>query len=291
MCWLAALCVLLSGGAAAAGDPASATAAATASPPTAAAAGTTPAGDAATPADAEPTAPAATPTPSEIEPELLERCAAATLVAGCEALETAAGPFLVRFVAAREPPARGAVLLVPSAGSVITATPLIDALAAEFPPNGWAVLAVQLPLLAPAATRADYATTTAAARARLDAALARLTGTGIQRVVVLGLEDGAALLASALAEGYGNGVVQGFASRGRWQSEATPQPLPRLELLAEPDPQAAALADARRRATAPDGSAVEAAQRDYPGAGERFSGFAPQIARDLRGWIKAAVGD
>ncbi|MGE0486654.1 MAG: hypothetical protein AB7Q81_21050 [Gammaproteobacteria bacterium] len=240
--------------------------------------------------DAAPSVAAAAPPASPLETALLERCAAGHLGGGCEALEAAAAPFLVRFVDAREPPASGALLVIPGPAQVITAQPLLEALVDEFTPNGWAVLAVQLPLLAREATLEDYATTDAAGRERLDAALARLEAAGITDVVVLGLEGGAALVARALADGFGAGRVRAFASRGRWQAEFDPLPLPRLEMLAEPDPESLSLADARRRAVAASGVEAAALSLRYPGAGPRFVGFDAALARDLRGWIKVSAG-
>ncbi|MCB1749809.1 MAG: hypothetical protein KDK06_21740, partial [Gammaproteobacteria bacterium] len=232
----------------------------------------------------------APPAPGPLEAVLLERCTAGHLGGGCEALEAAGAPFLVRFVDAREPPTRGALLVIPGPAQLITAQPLFAALVDEFTPNGWAVLGVQLPLLTRSATLADYATTEDAARARLDAALARLDAAGITDVVVLGLEDGAALAARALAGGFGAGRVRAFATRGRWEAAVAPLPLPRLELLPEPDPRAAELADARRRALAASGVEAAALSLRYPGAGPRFTGFDAALARDLRGWVKVSAG-
>ncbi len=217
------------------------------------------------------------------EQDLLARLEAHTLGPGFLTLDADDGPFLVRYEPAEEPPALGAVLVVPGPGTALPALGLLDALAAEFPPARLAVIAVQLPLLARSADLQDYATCEAAARGRLEAALARLKADGIANVAVLGIDDGAALVARALGAGLGDGSITAFAARGRWEGSVEALDLPRLELLPGRDPLARQHAAARQRASA--GSDVPSRRREYPGATRGFAGYDDGVARDLRGWL------
>ncbi|MEQ8662669.1 MAG: hypothetical protein RLW62_17800, partial [Gammaproteobacteria bacterium] len=192
-----------------------------------------------------------------------------------------------RYEPATEAPAAAAVLVVPGAGVALPAERLVDALAADLPGARLAVLAVQLPLLPRAAGLADYAACEPAALARLEAAVARLRADGIDNIVLLGLDDGAALAARALLAGLGDGAVSAFAARGRWQAEIAGLTLPRLELLPGSDAIAQAHSDARARAVRGQADGPPVRRRDYPGAGRDFAGHADTLARDLRGWLRA----
>lgn len=217
------------------------------------------------------------------EQDLLARVEADTLGAGFRTLQAADGPFLARYEPAEEPPALGAVLVVPGPGTSLPALGLLDALATEFPPARLAVLAVQLPLLGRNAELDDYAACETAARGRLASALAHLEADGITNVAVLGIDDGAALVARALGAGFGGGSITAFAARGRWQGSVEALDVPRLELLPGRDPLARRHAAARERAGS--GSDVPTRRREYPGAARDFAGYDDGVARDLRGWL------
>jgi len=122
----------------------------------------------------------------------------------------------------------------------------------------------------------------AAVQARLATALARLLADGIPAIVVVGLEEGAALLATTLATGFGQPAVQAFASRGLWHGELGDTRLPRLEILSTDDVGATALAAAREQAALRAGLPYR--RRLYSGLGRDFAASAA-LARDLRGWI------
>jgi hypothetical protein len=217
------------------------------------------------------------------EQALLGRLEANTLGPGFLALDTDEGPFLARYEPAEESPAIGAVLVVPGPGTPLPALRLLDALAAEFPPARMAVLAVQLPLLARSAELDDYAACEPAALSRITAALAHLQADGITEVAVLGLDDGAALVARALGAGLGGGNITAFAARGRWEGSVEALDVPRLELLPGRDPLARKHAAARARASS--GGDMPYRRREYPGAARDFTGHDDGVARDLRGWL------
>jgi len=191
-------------------------------------------------------------------------------------LEDATGAsFLVREQPARSPPASGALLVVPGPDTLISADPLLAALAEELPPNGWTVLAVQAPPVGDDAA--------AMLRARLDAALARLREAGSGRVAALGLEAGAAALREALDAGFGDGAIVAFAARGAWPGALPAGDMPVLELLPTADTRALAHAASRERTAASDARSYR--PQRYDGLGRDFAGAAAAVARDLRGWL------
>ncbi|MEQ8234872.1 MAG: hypothetical protein RKL32_24435 [Gammaproteobacteria bacterium] len=250
------------------------------------------AGDAAT--DASPTAASADDCaagpldePGAAERALLARFERGTLGPGYLTLESAGTPFLARYEPAEEAPASAAVLVVPGHGVVLPAEPLVDALASDLPPARLAVLAVQLPVLPRTAELIDYQAAESVARARLEAALARLRADGIDNIVVLGLDAGAALAARALVDGLGGGAVSAFAARGRWEADVSALTLPRLELVPDSDPTARAQADARARSARGERVTPAVRRRDYPGARRDFAGLEHALARELRGWLHA----
>jgi hypothetical protein len=219
-----------------------------------------------------------------IEQALLERLDAGTLGAGYQRLENADGSaFLVRYVPGLQSPRATAVLVVPGRDRLISADPFIDALLTELPANGWTTLAVQLPLGARDGQSPGDTAETAVTRTRLDTALARLLTDGVTAIVVVGLDDGAALLAKSLSTGFGQSAVQAFASRGRWRGEMGDAGLPLLELLPTADTQATALAMQREHAALRAGLPYR--RQLYSGLGCDFAGASAALARDLRGWI------
>ena len=226
----------------------------------------------------EPAAPAPAVPLSVGERALLESRASGRLsTAYLELTDTAGNPFLVRQRAAERPQLAGALLVLPATAALVSAEPMIAALLEELPPAGWAVLALPAPVPGAAGD--------AVLHARLVAAHQHLRAAGASRLVLLGLEDGAARLRDAHAAGcFGDGAVTGFAARGAWPGAGPAARLPLLELLAEGDEHAQRHAEERARAAATHGDQTYR-QRRYAGLGRDFAGAASLLARDVRGWL------
>lgn len=225
------------------------------------------------------------PAVSRLEQALFERLDAGTLGTDYQRLEDAnGGHFLVRYRPGRHPPRTTAILVVPGRDALISADPFMTALLAELPSTGWPTMAVQLPLDARDGQAPDDGLLAAAVQTRLDTALARLLADGNTAIVVVGLDDGAAVLATVMSAGFGQSVIQAFASRGHWQGELDARAgLPLLELLPTADHEATALATQREQAALRAGLPYR--RQIYSGLGRDFAGAGSTLARDLRGWI------
>jgi hypothetical protein len=238
---------------------------------------------AAAPAATTAPAPAEVPAPSNArEPALLERLDRGTLPPGFMKLGPDTEPFLAWFEPAQDGEPRGALLLVPADGQFIGNDPFIAACMALFPPGGWAVLAVQTPLLPAVSASSRYAALRDAALARLRLGVAHLTAQGPAQLVVAGRDAGAAL-ALALAPELGT-AVRGIATIGAWAGEAAPGAWPVLELTAERDAAAAREAERRERARRATPAAAAWRREVLAGADRRYAGFEEDLARRLRGW-------
>lgn len=235
--------------------------------------------------DTAPAGPAALP---EREAVLASAIAEGRYEDGFLTLGEGEGEFFARFEAAEQQPGRGSLLFAPQQGRFVGTDPLVAALLEELPPNGWNVLAVQTPLSAPTASADGDAARDEAARARLLAGLAHLSGRGVP-IVVAGAGHGAALAASCLGEAAPTGVT-GFAAIGPWAAPLPAVPAGLVEIVGTLDDEALALAERRAR----DARQAERPVPEtllIPGAGARFEHFEDAVARRLRGWMKRVQED
>ncbi|MGR8921888.1 MAG: hypothetical protein ACU85V_19920, partial [Gammaproteobacteria bacterium] len=199
-------------------------------------------------------------------------------------LDAAGARFAARYVPAAAAVPVGGLLVIPGYGRTLAAEPLVDALLEEFPPNDWAVIAIQAPLLEARAEIAAYAETADALHARIDVAHAHLTAAGVDTVVVVALGDVATAVAAHPATGS---RFAGVATRGAWVGETTALELPVVEFIPAFDARALQLASAR---------ALDSHRADRPHrllmldvVGGNYGPAAASIARRLRGWIGTVV--
>lgn len=232
--------------------------------------------------DTVPAGPAALPAREAV---LADAIAEGRYEGGFLTLGEGEGAFFARFEPAERQPGHGSLLFAPQQGRFVGTDPLVAALLAELPPNGWNVLAVQTPLPAPTASPDGDTDRDATARTRLLAGLAHLADRGVP-IVVAGAGHGAALAASSLGEAPPAGVT-GFAAIGAWAAPLPVAPLGVLEIVGTLDDEALSLAGRRAR----DARQAERPVPEtllIPGAGARFEHLEDAVARRLRGWMKRA---
>ncbi len=241
------------------------------------------------PAPPPPADTASASTGSAAESALIARFEAGQLGAEYIVLDSNGGSFLARYEPAADAPPVGALLVVPGFARPISAEPAIDALLAEFPGNGWSVLAVQPKLPPPEAELATYSALQEPIQARLEAACARLQADGITRIVMVGLDGGAGVARRFLAEAASAALVTGFASRGAWEGELKGLERPLIEFVGEFDWRAARVGDQRPKAARRD----QLPYRRYTlaGVGVDYASSSAEFARGLRGWVKTTLGD
>lgn len=217
---------------------------------------------------------------------LVELASAGQLGRDYLALDGDGTTVLTRYHPPRRGTPRGALLVVPGRGELITSSSQIDALVDEFTPNAFGVAAAQPPGMPLTGAETDDEALVVW-RATLDPVLDHLAAQGVEAVVVVGFDDAAAALARCLADGYAQGRVHALVTRGSWQADVSELATPIFEQIPEHD--ARAVRHARERLDQGFERGRTGRVATYPGADRRFSGWEPQLARDLRGWIDRAV--
>jgi len=193
---------------------------------------------------------------------------------------------LIRYAQALDTPAAGALITVPEPGEYIPTSRLTDAFVAEFQPNGWSIVALQMPLLGHTAELSDYQQTHDQALARLEALVQQLEGDGIGQIVVVASGENAARISAWLAAKPPDGPIKALVTRGRWSESELPVDLPRLELIPLRTPYAEEKAVHRWQQTPSEQRRTIRILR-YPQADRSFAGVESLVARDLRGWLRS----
>lgn len=216
------------------------------------------------------------------EPLLVARLEAKTLAADFIKLGDDAQPFLARFRAATQLPAKGAVLFIPTPGQFIGDDAVIAAALVELPAGGWTVLAVQTPLLPAVASVQQYADSHDLALARAKTALEYLTQQHTPVSLVVG-RAASIELAREVATSASEGVA--LVALGPWLGPLGTSKSPLFDV--SPDRDRVALARARERYEEAGRLKLGVyKQVVLSGADWRLLGFETEIARRIRGFAE-----
>jgi len=115
-------------------------------------------------------------------------------------LTSASGTFLGLFIDETPDYSTRAVIILPSMGSHVDWPEIISPLRTGLPEYGWTTLSIQLPLLPPRVSPAEYGTTFIEANARIQSAVQYLLSRQYQDIVIIGYSFGATTALNYLAE-------------------------------------------------------------------------------------------
>ncbi len=217
-------------------------------------------------------------------------------------LQSAIGEFLSLYRGYGTEKPRGAVIILHGMGGHPDWPEIVNPLRTTLPASGWATLSVQLPVLSPADSIADYGLTMGEATQRIEAAVQQLQDWRFLNIVVIGYSFGAATAAQALSTDNINKNVNAFVGI----SMQAPQFLsPRLKLLKQLQSISIPVldiygsrdtievlneADDRRLAARKNGNAAYR-QIIVEGADHYFTGLEDVLIKRIQGWlVKATSG-
>ena len=161
--------------------------------------------------------------------------------------------------------------------------PLREALVAA----GWAVIAPQLPLLAPGAPRADYDEILGLAIARIHLALAHLQTLRFKRLAVVGYGAGASAGLAAFTD-LPNSPLFAFTAIGLGAVDGLVD-VPFLDVVGALDESAVRDAAANRSLLARRNAQSQYRRLEIAGANHRFAGTSGELVKRVRGWLNSLI--
>lgn len=197
--------------------------------------------------------------------------------------------------------AQGAAIIIHGMGGHADWPDIVAPLRRDLPVVGWATLSVQMPILAPSDTLADYGKTVEPGVDRIKLAIQYLRDRKYLNIVIIGHSFGAATVASYLAENRDNRIQAFVGIAMQAQNFLNPRldlyqcieriAIPVLDIYGSRDfDEVVRFADNRRM------SGRKTGLRNYQqvvieGADHYFTGQSSLITRRIRGWLdKAAPG-
>ena len=191
---------------------------------------------------------------------------------------------------------RGTAVILHGIESSPDVNGVIHALRTRLPDRGWSTLAVQLPILPAGSPPAAYAGTLAAAKKRLQAAMAYLKTKQAGPIVLVGYEFGAVLA----LRGAGEPGVAAVVALDLPGSEVVVPPAevntmleklrtPVLDLYGSVDSTARLDLAPPRAASARKAGNAGFRQEPLAGADDRFTGTAPLVVRRVSAWLDKVI--
>ncbi len=215
-----------------------------------------------------------------------------TLMVG-DALWLKAGP--VTFLGLHTPAqgtAQGTVILLHGKGVHPDWPQVIAPLRGALPEQGWATLAIQLPVLGNEASLDDYAPLYGDTNARIAAAIAHLRKESLRPIVLLGHSQGAAMAAHYLDvtthHGIAGLIAIGMPRTGpKGSDQKLPQGIPVFEIIgAEDFPEIMASAAQRMDRARQSGDTTYRVEK-IAGADHFFEGQEDALTETIVAWLKA----
>jgi len=173
---------------------------------------------------------------------------------------------------------------------------IVHPLRTALPADGWASLAIQLPVLGKDAKYYDYVEIFPEALPRIDAALQYLHAQGATRVVIIAHSCGAHMAMRWIAE-RGDAAIDGFIGIGLGATDyrqpmRQPFPLegmrvPVLDIYGSEDHAGVQRMAPRRLAALRSAGNVHSDQRRVAGADHDFQGAGELLLTEIRAWLAA----
>ncbi len=196
---------------------------------------------------------------------------------------------------------QGAVILVHGMGAHADWPEVIRPLRMSLPKIGWATLSIQMPVMSPTDSIADYGMTMPESRRRIQAAVRQLLDWRYLNIVIIGHSFGAATSAHALAAkdlqqvkafvGISMQAQPFLNPRLKLLKELEALSIPVLDIYASRDrPEVLREVDDRRLAARKSGNQAYT-QAELDGADHYFTGMDEVLLKRIQGWlIKASPG-